>query len=226
MRKEEIIQELKGQVLQFKEWLAENYSQEKIEQDLYDEAGYPNWNAVEDTFEMAFKKLDFADLEAGDLEAIGFLIARQWDVGIVFPYFKKEISFLGMNEKQLLILAEYAVNSKEWSLRQQCAASLWKAETNTEKAIEMALKFYQDKDDDIRRHSLNTLYKLNYQNIKELLEKSWRFNKELERMLCLEIWKDLDRMTFKTRLEELKEEEREYLKKYISDLKKIKELPR
>jgi hypothetical protein len=222
MKKKEIIQQINNHVFQFKNWLHENYSQERIDKELYDDTGYPNWNEVEDTFEIAFKELNFENLIEEELKAIGFLIARQWDVGNIFPYFNKEISLLGMTEKQLLILAEYAVNSNEWSLKQQCAASIWKAKTNTNKAIEIALKFFQDKDGGIRSCSLNSLYKLKYRNLNNLLEKSRTFNNEDEIMICLKIWKEVDRDIFKTRLKEVENDEREYLKEFIFELKKEK----
>jgi hypothetical protein len=222
LHKKEIIQQINNHVFQFENWLHENYSQEEIDKELYDDTGYPNWNAVEDTFEIVFKELEFKDLIEEELKAIGFLIARQWGVGNIFPFFNKEISLLGMTEKQLLILAEYALNSNEWSFKQQCAASLWKAKKSTKKAIEIALKFFQDKDDDIRRCSLRSLYKLKYSNLNNILEKSWTFNDEDERMLCLKIWKEVDKDTFKARLKEVENDEREYMKKYISELKKEK----
>lgn len=172
MHKEEIIQQINNHVFLFQNWLKENYSQERIDQQLYDDTGYPNWNEIEDTFEVLFKALNFEELIEEELKAIGFLIARQWDVGNIFPYFHKEISLLGMTEKQLLILAEYGIYSQEWSLRQQCAASIWKAKNHKNKAIEIALKYYEDKDEEIRRHSLNSLYKLEYKKINQLLDPS------------------------------------------------------
>jgi len=216
LHKKEIIEQINHHVIQFKNWLKENYSQEKIDKELYDDTGYPNWNNVEETFEIAFKKLNFEELIEEELKAIGFLIARQWDVGIIFPYFNKEISLLGMTEKQLLILAEYGINSREWSLRQQCAASIQKAKNFRNEAIEIALKYYNDKDDDIRRHALSSLYKLEYKKINHLLDKSWNFDNEDERMLCLEIWRKEDKEKFNIRIKEVEQDEREYIKNYVS----------
>ena len=124
LHKKEIIQQISNHVFQFKKWLVENYSQERIDEQLYDDTGYPKWNEVEDTFEIAFKELQFEFLKEEELKAVGFLLARQWDVGNIFPYFNTKISLLGMTEEQLLILAEYGLKSTEWSFKQQCAASI------------------------------------------------------------------------------------------------------
>lgn len=168
LSRQEIINRLEIHVDQFKDWLKKNYSQERIDEKLYDDAGYPNWVEVEETFEIAFKELKFEELNLYELEAIGFLIARQWNVGIIFPYFKEEISQVGMTEMQLLILSAHGINSKEWSLRQQCAASIWKAKNNRNEAIKIALQYYKDQDVDVRRHALNSLHKIKYNRIDEL----------------------------------------------------------
>jgi hypothetical protein len=122
--RKEMLDQIQSHVLEFKKWLKQNYSEERINKGLYDDTGYPNWNEVENTFEIAFKNLSFENLSKNALENISFLIARQWNVGIIFPYFRNEISQIGMTQKQLLILSEYGVDSKEWSFRQQCAASI------------------------------------------------------------------------------------------------------
>ena len=215
----EILTQLKSHVNHFKEWLRENYSQERIDQELYDDTGYPDWNEVENSFEIAFRELNFEKLNEEELEIIGFLIARQWDVGIIFPFFREEISQIGMTENQLLILSRYAVNSREWSLRQQCAAAVWKARTNRKEAIRIALLYFQDNDSDIRRHALNSLFKMKYEHLSELVDKSWKFNDELERILCLHIMENIDEQKFLDRLSEVETDDREYMIKYITEVK-------
>lgn len=197
MGKEEIIEQIENHVKEFKKWLTENYSEDSLRKELYDDTGYPNWSAIETTFETAFKELPFEDLNEEELENISFLLARQWNVGIIFPYFKEEISQIGMTENQLLILAEYGLKSKEWSFKQQCAASIYKVQENKKKAIEIALKYNQDTDVHIRRYSLLSLHKLGYKHLIRLLKRSWEFGDELERNLCLEICKEVDNSNFK-----------------------------
>jgi hypothetical protein len=219
MDKKEIIQKIRDHVIHFKKWLQDNYSQKEIDEELYDDTGYPNWHEVEDTFEIAFKKLDFENLHVEDLKAISFLLARQWDVGIIFPYFKVEISQLGMTEQQLIVLAKHGLTSNDWSFRQQCAASICKLKGgNVKKGIEIALKYFEEEDPDIRRFALNSLNKLEYENLNETLERSWQFDNELERMLCLQIWKERDKNKFQLFLKEATTDERQDMKKFVTKL--------
>jgi len=162
-----IIEELIKHETEVKEWLIKNYSQEKIDN-------------------------EFEKLTENELKSVAYLLARQWDVGIIFPYFKEEISQVGMTEKQLLILAKYGLKSKEWSFKQQCAASIYKVKNNRDKAILIAMEYYKSNDNDIRRHALNSLYKLKYDNINQLLSYSWKQNYEFEMILCLYVWKEIE----------------------------------
>lgn len=213
-----IIDELIRHERLFKAWLSENYSQEDIKNEQYDDTGYPDWVAIENTFERAFEELDFEKLNDTVLESIAFLLARQWDVGVIFPYFKAEISGVGMTEEQLLILVEYGLNSKEWSFQQQCAASIYKAKSYKKQAIEIALQYYKSKDSDIRRHALSSLYRLKYRKLKDLLIYSFALNDEQEMMLCLYIWNEIDKSQLKIKLQEVKNDKREYLKTYVNEL--------
>jgi HEAT repeat protein len=221
LNKYNITKALAFHVKEFKTWLDNNYSQEDIACEKYEAAAYPKWNEIEKIFESAFLELDFSTLKTEVLEDISFLIAMQWDIGIIFPYFKEEISQIGMTEEQLLILAEFGLKYSEWSFRQQCAASLGKVKKNTPKAIEIASKYFEEHDADIRRHALNSLYKLGDKNIHHLLKKAWSFDDEMEKMLCLQIWQEIDKTEFNARLSEAKKDARKYIKKYVDDLNPI-----
>ncbi|MEO0683890.1 MAG: hypothetical protein AAFY76_02280 [Cyanobacteria bacterium J06649_11] len=214
MDKERIIEQLDKHRVNFDTWLSKNYSQKRIKEGSYDDTGYPNWNDVEETFELAFSYIDFEYLSEAELEVISYLLARQWDVGNIFPYFKEEISLLGMTEQQLLILSEYGLRSKEWSYKQQCAASIWKARNNRERAINIALKYHLDSDADIRRHALSSLDKLEYEKIELLLEESWKSNDEIERDLCLIIWKKVNKKRFLEKLSSIGLNEEIFYNKY------------
>ncbi len=219
-KENEIIVQIKTHTNLFKEWLHKNYTQEDIDEELYDDTGYPHWNDIEDTFEVAFKHLNFKALDEGTLENVSYLIARQWDVGNIFPYFRKEISLLGMTEEQLIVLAEYGVESSEWSFRQQCAASLFKIKQNKKVAQKIACQYLKDKDADIRRHALSSLNKLKYPKLEEVLEKSWAYNDELEMALCLQIWEEINIEKFHCYYNQIKNDKRELLKNYVVKFKK------
>lgn len=109
MIEETIIKQIKRHVTEFKMWLKANYTKEAIAQEWYDDIGYPKWNEIEDTFELAFKELQFENLIKEELDNISFLFVRQWKVRIIFHYFKAEISLLGMTEEQLLILCTHGL---------------------------------------------------------------------------------------------------------------------
>lgn len=214
----QILEKINQHVFLFKNWLKDHYSENQIEEENYDDTGYPNWDKIEDTFEFVFKEIDFSVLTTKELENISFLLARQWDVGVIFPYFREEISQIGMTEEQLLILANFGINSKEWSFRQQCAASIYKAKNYKVEATSIALKYYKEENAGIRSQALNSLHKLNYFEINKLLLESWKHNDELERIYCLYIWKEIDEKIFKYYIEEAKKDTRKTIRENIEYL--------
>ncbi|WP_052600265.1 hypothetical protein [Aureispira sp. CCB-QB1] len=219
MKNQDLINEITDHKKNFKNWLKANYSYDDIINEKYDDTGYPKWAEVENTFEKAFKELDFSKLKDEVLETIGYLLARQWDVGIIFPYFKEEISQIGMSENQLLILSKFGLKSNEWSFKQQCASSLRKVKNDIPKAIKIALNYFDDEDVDIKRHSLKSLHYLGLKNLSPLLEKAWKLNDELLKIVCLNLWKEINQAKFKEKLLEAKLDSREIIKKYINELK-------
>ena len=69
-----IIEELIKHETEVKEWLIKNYSQEKIDNEIYDDTGYPHWNEVESTFEKAFNEIEFEKLTENELKSVAYLL--------------------------------------------------------------------------------------------------------------------------------------------------------
>lgn len=124
-----------------------------------------------------------------------------------------------MSENQLLILSKFGLKSNEWSFKQQCASSLRKVKNDIPKAIKIALNYFDDEDVDIKRHSLKSLHYLGLKNLSPLLEKAWKLNDELLKIVCLNLWKEINQAKFKEKLLEAKLDSREIIKKYINELK-------
>lgn len=185
----EVLAGLGAQQKVFKDWLRAHYSQAEIEQEHYDESGFDGWNLIEELFEEAFVRVDFSSLKPDQLEPLAYLIGRQWNMGIIFAPYNKGFSQLGMTENQFLVLAHYGLSSTDWSFQQQCAASLCKVNNDRNQAIEIGLGYYEHADADIRRHALQSLFKLNYPEILKLAELSWQSKDPMERASCLPIWK-------------------------------------
>lgn len=141
--------------------------------------------------EYAFKHLNFEVVGDELLDDIIFLIAQQWDMGIILNWFnkgKEEIGQLGMSEYQLRVLSARGINSEWTDARSQFAASLYKI-GDQRIAVDLLLKYHEDDDEYVRRLALKSLHKLNYHGLNDLLIISWNFDEEYERRMCLEIWK-------------------------------------
>lgn len=217
-----LITAIDNHIVLYKNWLNQNWTPRQIAEGAIDEAGYPNWKEIEDTFEKVFKELNFKELSRKDLESITYLIAQQWDIAIILFWFDREtniISQLGMTEEQLLVLAEFGLSAQEWSARQQYAASLMKVKKQRTKAIDLAIKYHQDTEADVRRFALTSLLEMDYPQLTDLVLTSWQKNDEDEQMLCLLIWEQIDKKQFDKYLQVAKKDTRPYMRAYVQEMK-------
>ncbi|WP_338793155.1 hypothetical protein [Bernardetia sp. MNP-M8] len=131
----------------------------------------------------------------------------------------EEIGQIGMTELQLQRICERGLLTNLKAAKSQLAASLYKIE-NKEKAKKLLLDYYKDDDEYIRRMSLNSLHKLHYENINDLLSNSWDKNEEYERMRCLQIWKETNEEEFIKYCESAEKDKRKYLREFAIKIKK------
>ncbi|OAV45098.1 hypothetical protein [Lewinella sp. 4G2] len=222
--KKQIEYAIQKDIEEFWEWAQKFYSREQIVHGNADSPSFPNWNRVEHNLEKAFNQLEFETLEEKHLDNIIFLIAQQWDIGIILNWFNKgneEVSQIGMTQKQLQILSNRGLKLKLPDAKSQFAASLYKID-NKSVAIELLLKYYNDEDEYVRRCSLRSLHKLAYNEINPLLLKTWKENSEHGRMMCLQIWSEINEDYFNKYSRVAQKDKREYLSKYAQRLVKEK----
>ena len=197
-------------------WALQSYTKEAVLDGTIDAPSFPHWNAVEDSLEEAFQKLDFRQLGTETLDHLLFLLAQQWDIGIVLNWFNKggeAIGQLGMTPDQLHILSERGLTSNLSDARGQLAASLYKIEDKTA-AITLLLAYCKDEEEYVRRMALSSLHRLHYPDLNALLFRSWEKNEEHERMLCLDIWKTINPEAFLQHCALAEQDEREYLRAF------------
>lgn len=218
-----LLLELNHEVEKFKTWISQNFSLKQINEGTIDDAGYPEWNEVENLLQRIFEEIDFKSLNDLHLCDIIYIIARNWDVGTVLSWLTEDSKFsqIGMKEEQFLIIAEYGANSPEWDARFQIAGLLYRvSSTKKVKAIELSLKYYEDKVEFVRRRFLSSLFKLGYSKMHDLLEKSWLNNEEYERMFCLDLWREINMEKYNFYLNESLNDERAALREYAESLNK------
>jgi len=95
---------IKRHVEDFWNWALNSNSKEQILNGQIDSPSFPYWNEIEHDLEEAFQNLDFTKIENKTLDNIIFIIAQQWDIGIILNWFDKgneEIGQVGMTEFQL-----------------------------------------------------------------------------------------------------------------------------
>ena len=205
-------------VTNFRNWISEVFTKEQIVNGTIDAAGYPNWNNIEETLEKVFEAENLDDYSSSDLENIVYLIARQWDIGIILNWFDKgdrSISQIGMNGYHLFTLAEVGLRTTEIDARYQFAASLYKL-GHSERVVFLLLQYYQDEDPYTRRLALRSLSRINYGGIVDKVKEVWENGDEWDRMMCLSIAKNHDEELFNELLEKGKSSGGKYLKEYIN----------
>lgn len=218
-----LLLELNHEVGKFKKWISQNFSVKQITEGTIDDAGYPEWNEVEDLLQRIFGEIDIKNLNDLHVRDIIYMIARNWDIGIILNWLSEDSKFsqIGMKEEQFLIIAEQGVNSPEWDARYQIAGLLYRVSSiNKAKAIELSLKYYEDKAEFVRRKALSSLFKLGYSKMHDLLEKSWLNNEEYERMLCLDLWREISTEKYNLYLNESLTDGKAALREYAESLSK------
>jgi hypothetical protein len=219
---------LKKLVAKFRKWLADNYSEEKIKENLIDDAGYPNWREIESFFSemLADKRLGALDKE--DEINLLYLIARNWDIGSMIGWLSpdKSLSNCGrLEEKDFIDLAKTAaeLNHLEFNdAKCQFAASFKKFDELTPEIEEILLMIYETGDEYSKRLSLISLAKLGYRDIKNLLKKSWTTEEsEFHKIGCLtaidEYLKDKDLL--REYLDDAASDNRQHISEYVTKLK-------
>lgn len=222
MKQNDLFDLLSDHVDEFKKWIAENFTPDQITEGHFDDAGYPKWDKIEDLLEQIFKEIEFNNVNSTHIDKIIYMIARNWDLGSILNWLTKDnnLSQLGMTEEQFLIIAKLGISS-EWDARYQIASLLSRVSPiNKEKAIDLALKYYNDESEFVRRKALVSLYKLNYFNIYKLIEKSWLNNEEYERMVCLYLMKEVNTAKYNDYLNESLIDDRSDLRAHAESLSK------
>jgi hypothetical protein len=218
----ELFDLLSVHVKKFKKWIVINFTPEQIAQGQIDDAGYPRWDEIENLLMKIFKEIKFDNVNESNIDIIIYLIARNWDLGTILSWLTDghEFSQLGMTEEQFLVIAKRGANSSEFDARYQIASMLSRVSSiNKEIAIELALKYYEDEYEFVRRKALTSLFKLDYLNIHELIIKSWLNDEEYERMLCLYLLREMKSKKYNDFLVESLSDERVALKEYAESMK-------
>lgn len=222
MTKKYIENNVQKDVDEFWEWaFKSSYSKEAVINGEIDSVSFPHWHRIEKNLEEAFKYLNFAELENAMLDNIVFIIAQQWDIGIILNWFNKggeEIGQIGMTELQLIRICERGLITNLTDAKGQLAASLYKIR-NKEKAEELLLNYHKDKNEYVRRMALSSLHKLSYRFINDLLINSWGKNDEYERTLCLQIWKETNTKEFVKYCRIAEKEGTKYLREFALEIK-------
>ncbi|HAA12623.1 MAG TPA: hypothetical protein DCE41_13390 [Cytophagales bacterium] len=194
----ELILKIRQDVDAFWHWALELWPQQAILNGEIDAPSYPKWHEIEAHLEQTFLHLNFEEVPSEFLDHILFLIAQQWDIGTILSYFhteSEEISQLGMNASQLMILGERGLTFQLIDARAQLAGSLHKI-ANKEAAIHLLLNYWEDENEYVRRLTLKSLFKLGYEKLHQLLLTSWEYNHEYERTMCLELWHQMNHPEF------------------------------
>jgi hypothetical protein len=224
-------EELKILVTNFRTWLKENYSTKEIEDCWTDDPSYPNWGKIENYFKYLLDEDLIATLDDEDKVNLLYLIARNWDLGSMLAWLsqKSELASLGtLREKDFIELSKTLVKQKAKEFndaKAQFVSTFRKFGQLTSEIQELLLEFYHTNNEYIKRCTIDTLAKLKYKEIRELIEHLWvSENDELVKRDCL--------VTMHTYLEDpdllkkyisLAEKEKgKYLKEYIKELKSNK----
>ncbi|MBF4515962.1 hypothetical protein IRZ71_06395 [Flavobacterium sp. ANB] len=222
---------LQDLVFNFRKWLSENYSQQNIQELLFDDAGYPDWNEIEDFYSELLEKDLIKNLDKEDEENLLYLISRNWDRGRMIAWLStgSQLSNLGNLKKNDFINLSKTlskINKVELDdAKSQFVSSFKKISSLTQEIEEILLVFYNEKNEYTKRLALITLGKLGYSDIKKIIKISWEtIDDEHHKMGCLyvihEILNDKELLTHYLSL--LQNKESENLKNYISEITKQK----
>jgi hypothetical protein len=191
----------------FENWRKNSHTQEQYAVGYTDDAGYPNWQQVEDTLEIIFKGRLLKKLAEEDKARIIYLIARNWDVGTILNWQhikdKAPISYLGLTEQQFLLLCPFALRSKEEDAKAQFVRLIpYLTEPPKAVLIDWLLKFYAQGEAYSKRLSLYALLKLQYPPLQALTKQSWAIEVEEHKIACLSILETLESEDLEAYLQE------------------------
>jgi hypothetical protein len=221
-------EQLEYLVLKFRNWLSDNYSKKDIEQNLYDDAGYPHWAEIENWFESLLNKGEYGQLDNNDKINLLYLIARNWDIGSMINWLSKDKPLSNLGEFgtfEFIDLAKQVVNLKSAEFddaKVQIVGSFKKFDTLTGEIENVLLKFYEDKNIDIRGRALLTLGKFRHPRILELLENLWQIDDEFNKIKCLTLIDEYigNRNLMILYLNDAETKKQEHLNEYVKQLKR------
>lgn len=228
---EEIKLKLKNFVYNFRKWLSENYSQQNIEELLYDDAGYPKWYEIEDFYSELLEKDLIKRLDKEDEENLLYLISRNWDCGRMIAWLStgSQLSNRGnLKEDDFIKLSKTLsqINNPEFDdAKAQFASSFKKISLFTKEIEEILLSFYNQENEYTKRLALISLGKFGYSDIKKIIKTSWEtIDDEHHKMGCLYVIHEFlnDEELLMHYLSLAQVEEGENLKNYISEITKQK----
>jgi len=166
-------------VVKFRNWLAENYSAEEIDQLNIDDAGYPYWDEVGD-YAIALLAADgVATLSDAEQTDLLYLIARNWDLGWFIAWLSsgdqlsnvgvlKQADFLRLAAK-VTTLTHAEFNDAKF----QFAVSCKKFSVLTPELERVLLALYHDAHQYTKTCALASLGKLHHPAIRELVRQCW-----------------------------------------------------
>jgi hypothetical protein len=219
---------LQDLVSNFRKWLSENYSQQNIEELLFDDAGYPDWDEIEDFYSELLEKDLIKNLDEEDQENLLYLISRNWDCGRMIAWLStgEQLSNLGhLKRNDFINLSKTLskIDKVEFDgAKSQFVSSFKKFWSLNKEIEEILLVFYNEKEEYTKRLALMTLGKLGYSDIRKLIKISWEtIDDEHHKMGCLyiiyEILGDEELLTHYLSLSQ--NEQGENLKNYISEIR-------
>lgn len=166
-------------VTKFRNWLAENYSAQEIDQLNIDDAGYPYWDEVGDYATALLAADGVATLSDAEQTDLLYLIARNWDLGWLIAWLSpgerlsnvgvlKQADFLRLAAK-VTTLTHAEFNDGKF----QFAVSCKKFSTLTPELERVLLALYHDAHQYTKTCALASLAKLHYPAIRELVWQCW-----------------------------------------------------
>ncbi|MDR6969562.1 hypothetical protein J2X31_003595 [Flavobacterium arsenatis] len=218
---------LRQLVSDFRQWLADNYTSDEIEELRTDDAGYPKWEEITTYFSELIDKKLLRNLDKEDQINLLYLIGRNWDIGNMIAWLSKgtKLSNCGeLEKKDFLSLAKTLTELEQPEFndaKSQIASSFQKFDKLTTEIEEILLKLYNDKDEYTKRLSLISLGKLGFYDIKQLIKQSWEtIEDEHHKIGCLFVIAEYikDDKLMKHYLQLADKQEGEYLKSYVYEL--------
>lgn len=212
----------------FKNWRRENYTDEQIAGNDFDDPSYPKWNELEDFFSHLLDTGGISRLDEEDKTNLLYLIARGFDNTAFLSELSEErpLSLRGnLKDEDFLDLAKHAatLQGTEYDdAKASLAMCFRKFEYLTSEMVSILLALYNDKQEYTKRMALLSLAKFGYENTLTLVQESWKIEDEWHKMACLSILKEYvkDEVLFAKYAEEAMNDSRQLLREYAQQLQK------